>query len=54
MDVTIFPPFVAQVMLILVGAISLVALVGIAYNYSLVINGREELAKIAALENEDK
>ena len=54
MDVTIFPPFVAQVMLILVGAISLVALVGIAYNYSLVINGREELAKIAALENEVK
>lgn len=54
MEVTIFPPFVAQVMLILVGVISLVALVGIAYNYSIIINGRGEFAKIAELERELK
>lgn len=54
MEVTIFPPFVAQVMLILVGVISLVALVGIAYNYSIIINGRDKLAKLTELEHEVK
>ncbi len=54
MDLAIFPPFAAQVMLILVGVISIVALVVGAYNYSIIISGREEFNKIAELEREVK
>lgn len=45
---------VAHVILILVGAISMVALVGLAYNVSLTISNRKKIARIEELEHEVK
>lgn len=54
MEAALFPPMAADVLLILVGAISMVALVGIAYNYSLTISNRKKIARIEELEHEVK
>ncbi len=54
METPLFPPMVASVLLILIGAISMVVLVGLAYNYSLVIRTREKTVKIDELEHEVK
>ena len=42
----LFPPLVADVLLILTGVISIVALVSAAYGWSIIINGRKEVDKI--------
>ena len=52
MEAGLFSPLTAHAVLILVGVISLVALVGISYNYSLIINNRGRLSKIEDLERE--
>ena len=54
METGLFSPMIADTVLILVGVISLVALVGISYNYSLMFNARGKIAKIEALEQELK
>lgn len=54
MEAGLFPPMIAHVVLILVGAISVVALVGIAYNYSIIIGNRGRMAKVDELEQEVK
>lgn len=54
MEAALFPPMVANVILISVGAISMVALVGVAYNYSLTISSRKKVAKVEELEHEVK
>ena len=46
----LFPPIVANVMLIMIGVLSMVSLVGLAYNWSVVISGRRQFNKIAELE----
>ena len=50
MEAGLFSPLTAHAVLILVGVISLVALVGISYNYSLIINNQGRLSKIEDLE----
>ena len=50
----LFPPLVADVLLILTGVISIVALVSAAYGWSIIINGRKEVDKIVMLEDELK
>lgn len=47
----LFPPLVADVLIILTGVISLIALVSAAYCGSILIHGRKQVAKIAALED---
>ena len=54
MEVGLFSPLVAHVILIVFGVISVVALVGIAYHYSLVISNRSKFARLDALERELK
>lgn len=54
MEAGLFPPVIAHIVLILVGAISVVALVGIAYNYSIIIGNRGRMAKVDELEREVK
>ncbi|MBQ1868435.1 hypothetical protein [Selenomonas sp.] len=46
----LFPPLVAQVMLVLVGVIGIVSLVVGAYNSSILISGRRQFLKIEVLE----
>lgn len=46
----LFPPIVANVMLVMIGVLSMVSLVGLAYNWSVVISGRRQFNKIAELE----
>ena len=48
----LFPPLVAGVLIILIGVLSVVSLVGVAYNWSVIISGREQFNKIAELEKE--
>lgn len=48
----LFPPLVAQVMLVLVGVIGIVSLVVGAYNWSILISGRKQFQKIEVLEQE--
>lgn len=54
MEPALFPPLVANIVLILVGTISVVALIGAAYNYSIIINGRKQIDKIEQLERDLK
>lgn len=54
MEPALFPPMIANVILILVGAISIVALIGVAYNYSIIISRRDRFDKIDQLERELK
>ena len=54
MEAGLFPPLVASVLIILVGAISMVALVGLAYNYSFIISARTKISRIEELEHEVK
>ena len=54
MEAALFPPMAAHILLIFVGAISMVALVGIAYNYSLTRSTREKIACIEELERDVK
>jgi len=54
MEPALFSPMAAQVLLILVGAISVVALVGIAYTYSLTVSNRRRLAKVESFEQSIK
>jgi hypothetical protein len=54
MEAGLFSPMTAHMVLILVGVISLVALVGISYNYSLMLNARSKIAKIEDMEQELK
>lgn len=46
----LFPPGVAHVMLVLVGVLSMVSLVGIAYLWSILISRRKQIRKIDELE----
>lgn len=46
----LFPPIVANVMLVLIGVLSMVSLVGLAYNWTLVISERKQFNKIHGLE----
>lgn len=46
----LFPPIVANVMLILVGVLGMVSLVGLAYTWTMVISGRRQFNKISELE----
>ena len=48
----LFPPLVAQVMLVLVGVIGIVSLVVGAYNWSTLISGRKQFLKIEVLEQD--
>lgn len=48
----LFPPLVAQVMLVLVGVIGVVSLVVGAYNWSTLISGRSQFRKIEVLEQD--
>lgn len=54
MEPAMFPPMVADVLLILAGAIGIVSLVGVAYNYSIIINGKDKFDKIDQLEQDLK
>ena len=54
MEAALFPPMAAHILLIFVGAISMVALVGIAYNYSLTRSTREKIARVEELERDVK
>ncbi|MCR5758281.1 MAG: hypothetical protein K6F95_10305 [Selenomonas sp.] len=51
MEAGLFPPMAANVLLILVGAISMVALVGIAYTYSIAASNRRQIARIEDIEH---
>ena len=46
----LFPPIVAHVMLVLVGVLSMVSLVGLAYNWTMIINVRKQFHKVSELE----
>ncbi|SFT85333.1 hypothetical protein SAMN02910356_02427 [Selenomonas sp. GACV-9] len=48
----LFPPLVAGVLIVLIGVLSVVSLVGVAYNWSVIISGRSQFNKIADLEKE--
>ena len=48
----LFPPLVAGVLIVLIGVLSVVSLVGVAYNWSVIISGRKQFNKIAELEKE--
>ena len=54
MEAALFPPMAAHILLIFVGAISMVALVGIAYNYSLTRSTRGKIARVEELERDVK
>ena len=54
MEQALFSPMIANVIIILTGAVSLVALVGAAYSYSMLISSRKRLAKADKIEHELK
>ena len=54
MEPALFSPMVANIIIILAATISLVALVGVAYNYSILISNRDKFAKIDKFEHELK
>lgn len=52
MESALFPPMIANIILILVGTISVVSLIGVAYTYSIILNSRKKIAKAEQLEHE--
>ncbi|SHK37098.1 hypothetical protein SAMN05216582_1031 [Selenomonas ruminantium] len=54
MEPALFSPMMADMILILVGAVSIVALIGTAYNYSIIISRRDKILKIEQLERDLK
>ena len=52
MHMALFPPLVADFLLILTGVISIVALVAAAYSWSINIGQRKQLDQFAAIEAE--